>query len=326
MPTANRNSSREYELQFCNKDSSSGDVGFSTLVGALNAFTSSAKYATYLIATGQSATENTKPFWLQSLIGFRLVSKSSASSKICFRAPTIGQVAAKQFAQVDLFERGADYGLDATSVDFVHLSIEELLNEGRGGETYDENVLTSLLRFKRLLSSPEVELSVRPVAPDQATYTLNFDDNLFESCSQRRDQIPRPSRHIISGKLDEIAHSKRQFKLEIAPHERIVGRLASSSEEVESMRTLWGKHATVIGFVHYKASGAPRFIEADQILPSQKGDESFRKIPNPLYWQGTDPPAKQGRKPKAFDFKTLIGSWPGDEPIEELMADLKDLG
>lgn len=326
MLTANKNSMREYELQFSNTDTSSGDVGFKTLVGALNAFTSSAKYVAYLFATGQSATQNTSPNWLRDLIGFRFVFERSGHSSICFRAPTLNHAAPKQFSQRDVFESRAEYEMDDTSVDLVYLSIKELLSEQSKGDAYDENVLSSLLRFQHLRSSPDVELSVKSIAPNRGTYTLNFDQDLFESCSRRRDQIPRPSRHIISGKLDEIAHSRQQFKLEIAPHERVIGRLGPTFDDVESLRSLWGHQATVTGFVHYKVSGAPRFIEADQILPSQKGDETFRKIPNPVDWHGTDPPAKRGRNPKEFDFKKLIGSWPGDEPIEELMSELKDLG
>ena len=127
-------------------------------------------------------------------------------------------------------------------------------------------------------------------------------------------------------KLDEIAHSRRQFKLEIGPHEKIIGRLAPSFNDVESLRTLWGNQATVTGYVHYKVSGAPRFIEADQILPSRKGDAVFRKSPKPMNWQGIDPLVNRGRRRKSFDFNRLLGSWPGDEPIEDLMAELKDLG
>ena len=104
-----------------------------------------------------------------------------------------------------------------------------------------------------------------------------------------------------------------------------MGRLSSSFEDVETLRSLWGRQATVVGMVHYEADGTPRFIEADQILASQKGDEAFRKSPTPIHWQGIDPPVRRGAKPKPFDFRSLIGSWPGDEPIEDLMSELKKM-
>ncbi len=317
---------KEYELQFSSKDTSSVDVGFNTLVAALSAFTSSAKYTTYLFATGQSATQNTNPSWLRSLIGFTCVFERSRESSLCFRAPTLNHATAKQFAQKDLFERHPNLGMDATSVDLVHLSIEELLSDQSVGDAYDENVLTSLLRFQHLRSSHKIELSIRPIEYNRSPYTLNFDENLFESCTRRSAQIPLPSRHIIVGKLNEIGHRRRQFLLDIRPNQKIIGRLSSSFDGLETMRTLWGHQATVIGSVHYKVDGTPRFIEADQVLPRQKGDDVFQKIPKPMNWHGTVLPKKTDGRQGSLDLSALIGSWPGDEPIEQLMAELKNLG
>ena len=140
------------------------------------------------------------------------------------------------------------------------------------------------------------------------------------------EQLVRPSRHIVTGRLDKVSYSSRLFELEIAPDEKLIGRFAPSFEDLKALRSLSSQQVTVVGMVHYERSGAPRFIEVDQISPSQEGDEVFRRSPTPRYWQGIEPPVRRGREPKPFNFKSLIGSWPGDEPIEDLMTALKDLG
>ena len=139
------------------------------------------------------------------------------------------------------------------------------------------------------------------------------------------EQVVRPSRHIVTGRLDKVSYSSRRFELEIAPDEKLIGRLAPSFEDLKALRSLSGEQVTLVGMVHYEANGTPRFIEVDQILPRQEGDEGFCRSPTPWYWQGIGPPTRRGTKPKPFDFRSLIGSWPGDEPIEDLMAALKEL-
>ena len=59
------------------------------------------------------------------------------------------------------------------------------------------------------------------------------------------------------------------------------GRLGGGSLDVELLRPLWGKRATVQGIVHFKSNGKPRFLEARRISARAEGDKIFETMPWP---------------------------------------------
>ena len=97
---------------------------------------------------------------------------------------------------------------------------------------------------------------------------------------------------------------------------------------------LWGKRATVQGVVHFKSNGLPRLIEARRISAHAEGDMIFETMPEAEAGVGKPADAQSGReRPTAVsgavgkamrrvDPMILWGTWPGDEPIEELLAQL----
>ena len=104
--------------------------------------------------------------------------------------------------------------------------------------------------------------------------------------------------------------------------------------DVELLRPLWGKMATVQGIVHFKSNGKPRLIEARRISARAGGDAIFETMPEAETSVGTladavpepersSPVSKtSGRAMRHVDPMILWGTWPGNEPIEELLAQL----
>jgi len=135
--------------------------------------------------------------------------------------------------------------------------------------------------------------------------------------------IPASRAFVVSGRLDEIRHGLGRFRLLMGVRRSLPGQLDRSQLDVELLRPLWGKLATVQGTVHFKPNGQARFIEARRISPRADGDVVFESMPVakaalqevPL----SDAPAKTIRR---VDPMVLWGAWPGDEPIEELLAQL----
>lgn len=82
-----------------------------------------------------------------------------------------------------------------------------------------------------------------------------------------------------------------------------------------------GDSATIEGLVHFKLNGQPRFIEARKISPPAAGDEIFANrpmVPARLSQDSLFPELAQ--RSRDADPMSLWGAWPGDEPIEELLA------
>lgn len=110
------------------------------------------------------------------------------------------------------------------------------------------------------------------------------------------------------------------------------GRLGRGNLDVELLRPLWGKPATVQGIVHFKSNGQPRFIEARRISARAEGDTIFETMPEAEIGDreigdALTEPDRLGPVARAsakgirrMDPMVLWGAWPGDEPIEELLA------
>lgn len=76
------------------------------------------------------------------------------------------------------------------------------------------------------------------------------------------------------------------------------------------------------GTVHFKANGEPRLIEAQRISARVEGDVVFEAMP--LTETGQEPrlfPLRQ-RQGDSFDPRDLAGTWPGNEPIDDLLAQI----
>ena len=124
---------------------------------------------------------------------------------------------------------------------------------------------------------------------------------------------------IVSGRLDRIEHGAGKFRLIVDRNSTLPGRLVGEGLDVEF---LWGRQATVEGMVYFKDNGQPRLIEARRVRGYMEGDSVFREMPSadvPTRRVLTPDEAKSGR---AADFMKLWGTWPGDEPFEELLAQL----
>ena len=105
--------------------------------------------------------------------------------------------------------------------------------------------------------------------------------------------------------------------------ESLQGRLHLSSLDVELLRPLWGNPATVQGIVHFKSNGQPRLIEAFRISARAAADAIFERMPTAETIGYEE--AVTGRSFKVIrnvDPMVLWGAWPGDERIEELLAQL----
>ena len=103
---------------------------------------------------------------------------------------------------------------------------------------------------------------------------------------------------------------------------RLLGRLHPSELDAEALRPLWGKQATVEGMVHFKANGQPRLIEAHRLSHCVEGDKIFKEMPIVKKVGTNRLLTVQGQPIRSVDPAELGGAWPGDEPVEDLLAEL----
>ena len=308
-----------YKLRLKGLREAEGHIGANTLVRALGALLGTAERATRLAATGRSVAKGRKPAWLKAAMDFTVTGLGAGSTILDIRAPRLGDVLHEDFAQQDFWLQQPN--VQDTALDLGARAIAEAQNSRASGEHYDTSVLKEILGLGRAAETSAVRYELRPENPARTGFV--FEATACAQIEERLNLIPVPRAFVISGQLDEIGHGMGRFRLLMDTGRSVPGRLQRSSLDVELLRPLWGRLATVQGLVHFKSNGQPRVIEAYRISAWAEGDAIFERIPD-ADMVGREAPIK---KPSAsalrhVDPMVLWGTWPGDEPLEELLAEL----
>ena len=309
---------QHYQLRISGLREIKGQIRASALSRILHALLATAERTTRLLATGTGGGRGARPRWLDATIDFTITGLTSGSTVVAIEAPRLGETAREQFAQADLWSNQPS--LDETALDLVARSIHETQMEDPPGDYFDSSVLDAILKFRTASGIPGVRYKMIPQGAAHGKFEL--DDATCASARARLEKIPAPQSFVVSGRLDEIRHGNGRFRLLVDGKSALLGRLDAASLDVEDLRYLWGKQTTVEGIVHFKANGQPRFIEARRIGSRLEGDRVFEGMPSAEIQKTQELFPVEQKRFAAFDPIDLAGSWPGDEPIDELLAQL----
>lgn len=121
----------------------------------------------------------------------------------------------------------------------------------------------------------------------------------------------------VAGRLDVIRASYGRFSLVLKDGSRVAGTARPLGGEVH------GENVIVTGVAEFRPSGRLLRIQADVVEPATESDlRIFSVLPRPLL--AAPPPARSRGNKRGLP--ALLGKWPGDEPLELLLAQLKSLG
>ena len=302
---------RRYRLRLHGLREPAGQIRAVSLQRVLNALIETAARATRLIATGEGSARGRRPQWLDATVDFTVAGLKPGSTELDMDAPFIRETAYAALARRERPE------LPETALDCAALAIEEAHQDDPPGDYFDGAVLDAILLFRKAAGSPGVRYEL--TAGDSGSPLFALDDGSCARVRQRLNDLTAPRAFVVSGRLDEITHGSGGFRLVGHSGEQLLGRLHSSSLRAESLRPLWGRQATVEGTVHFKANGQPRFIEARRIGLRQAGDEVFDSQPAVEAPRAVASIRDQQEPARAASFMRLWGTWPGDEPVAELL-------
>lgn len=286
-----------------------------------------AERATRLAATGRSGGRGAKPRWLKAALDFTVTGLEPGSTTVGIEAPRLGDVPDLGLDQEDLWLQQPS--TKDTSLDLGARATAEVQSSAASGDYFDGNVLQAILGFGKVVKTPGVRYEL--IARNRTGTGFVLEASSCPQIEKRLRLIPAPRAVVVSGHLDEIGHGLRRFRL-VMGGGSLQGRLGHDNLDVELLRPLWGKRATVQGIVHFKSNGQPRFIEARRISPRAEGDKILETVPMAEIGGGqvTDVLTESARAGSAYTGSTkairrvdpmvLWGAWPGDEPIEELLA------
>ena len=307
---------RHYQLRISGLSERKEQIKATDLIRVLNALINLTEQSTRLLATGESGGRGPKPKWLGATVGFTVTGLASGSTVLDIEALCLRETALEVFAQQEFWREQPN--LDHTALDLTTLAIKEVKDADSPGDRFDNAVLDAVLKFKKVIKSPEICYELR--FKDSRQRLFRLDEGLYEQVADRVKEIPASKAWVVCGQLDEIKHGAGDFQLVLDQGTRLLGKLCPSELDAEASRPLWGKQATVEGMVHFKANGQPRLIEARRLSGYVEGDKVFRKIPVADRVKADDLLIVQGKPIRSADPAELEGAWPGDEPIEDLLS------
>ena len=311
---------RRYQFRVSGLQEAEGQIKAATLQRVLEALRKTAERAARLLATGEGSGKGRKPGWLDAAVDFTVTGLESGSTILDIEAPGLNIAAHEEFIRQPSWSEPP--GADDTALDLAALAISEIEADEPSGDRFDAAVLEAVLMFRRA-SGTNTRFELIPTGSAGVQFTV--DDRIYMRAEERRKSSPLPKAFVVTGRLDEVRYADPRFRLLIGNTTELHGRLDPASSTIETLETLAslrGRPITVEGMVHFKANGQPRFIEARRIGARLDGDEIFEELPVSEIVGPHDVTTIQHRKEHVAKPMDLVGTWPGDEPVEELLAQL----
>lgn len=312
---------RRYQLRLSGLSENRGHIKAKCLGRVVDGILTTAERVTFLLATGHGSRKGSRPGWLDDTVDFTITGIRPGSTIFDIEAPQIGETAGARLTQQDLWHIRPNVASTNTALDLVAMAVEEALSNDPVGDYFDSSVLEAILRFAKA-AGPYGGAVYELLSEGSAHPRFAIDDEACTCIERKLRSIPGPKNSVVSGRLEEIRHSSGRFVIRISPGVQISGEIDTSALSVEALRSLWGRQTTVQGLVHFKANGYPRLIEAYKISGFMEGDKIFEGLPSASTSSQRSLSTSQQRHDRPAKPMDFSDSWPGDEPIEELMAQL----
>ena len=308
---------RSYQLKVKGLPVERGEINTKELANILLTLCKTAESVTRLLLFGSGSGKGLKPSWLAESTNFTVTGLTQGSTVIGFKAPVLRETSRNNFPPKETWLNPP--GSEDTALDLVAYAIEDVGNDNSTGEYYDSYVLEAMRGLGRTTHKGGVQLELMPQDPTRGKFIWNKTVN--QKLNNLVKSIPKPQTYIVSGQLEQINYKNGNFHVTIDSNSKILGKLQSDSLDVEVLRQFWGKPVTIEGMVHFKVDGKPKVIEARNIDHRSEGDEMFEELPEirPLLSK------TELYRAQSFNIRDIVGTWPGDESIEELMATLKEI-
>jgi hypothetical protein len=307
----------KYRLKLEGLDSPAGTISTRALFELLKQFTACTERGLRLAIEGQSNKSGPIPKWLETATDFSFTGIETGSTILAIEAPVLKEVIPEQVVQQDLWGKAPDP--QDTAISYIGRSVRDMADENMESNNFDAGVLAGLLELKPFLAG--YAKTIRIHCENRKKDDFKIDLPIIEKVEKLKTCIPEPRVFMLSGQLEQIRYNKKGFHLEVAGGQSIPGKINEEFMGIEELRDLWGKKVTIKGVVNFKPSGKMRFLEAQMIKPKEDGEEIFESAPAS---QTEFEFARQVtiEKNRRDWLKDLMGQWPGDEPIEDLIKEL----
>lgn len=307
-----------YEVRLVGLETPEGKISASTLLEVLKALVGSAERGLRLAIEGSSVKPGRLPAWLEHSVNFTIAGLKKGSTIVVLEAPLLEATIGQPLSQQDFWiERPS---AQDTALTLLSNSVRDATAEDMESEYYDAGLLSSLAGLKQVLLHKAETIEIKARARPEEVIRLNLD--VLAKVERLRIRTPDAKTFVVAGLLNQIEHSEKRFTLVLRDGQIIKGRIDEATLTDESLRKYWGKNVSIKGLVHFRPNGRPKMIEAHLIKLQEEGEQVFEQLP--LVQTDTEFVNSVRSSADHGDWINAIwAKWPGDEPIEELLQELK---
>jgi len=262
---------------------------------------------------GVSSKKGPKPEWLESTIDFQLTSINAGSTVLTVEAPIIED--AIQNFQIPLFDRNPEDLKPYTGIDLALEALQQAFETNGNDDLLDKHLLKEMEKYRSLFHKQRgtVEISGHQIRkPAQLRYQ-NFQD-----IKKLEERTPPPIKAMMNGTLDLMQYSKDLIQIET--EQGRIRAILSGDLTFNEVKNFFGSKVTIEGIAHFKPSGKVSSIEVSKVREAVGGEERFSAQPIPITEQLDFVELRKEQEYTGTKLDSIIGQWPGDESIEDLLA------
>lgn len=221
--------------------------------------------------------------------------------------------------QLDLFQEKTSLQ-NLTPMALVIRTFAAALHDTEDRNRIDEPILIELVKFKHFFKNKNERIML---ANRSSTPAIVLSPEKINEIEQLYKTLPSPQKTIVAGFIDEMKFTREQVILTTLDHHKIVVLVAKS--DFSRLKEFFGRPVILEGIAHFKSGGQLSFIKMERFGDANENTlKLFSKKPHKTTTQRQI--ALQLRQEKeANPLSNIIGQWPGDESLEELLHMLKTL-
>lgn len=307
----------KYQLQIKGLAALDGTIRARTLLHLLQGLMECAERGLRLAIEGVSVKTGRPPTWLEKAVDVTVAGLKKGSTVLDIEAPTLGAAIGAELQQQDFWIQPPSP--DDTALTLFSRSVCDATAENLESDYYDGGVLKALLDLRPFFKEAK---SLELIAKGRPQEHVKLTAREIEKAERLKIRTPDPRAFLVSGHLDAIQHSRKRFQLVLPNGQVIPGRIDEEFISAENLRQFWGKEVTIKGTVHFKPSGRIQLLDAQLIKAKEPGEEVYAEMPAVQTEAQFVASTFQAGDRKDW-LKDVWGKWPGDETIEDLLADLK---
>ncbi len=205
---------------------------------------------------------------------------------------------------------------DQTPMSLVIESFNEALNYREETNHLDKSLLKKLKAIEKIIVSKEEAMTI---SNQGKTPSLHLRKGDFKKIQSLEESMPDPQEVIINGTVEELKYSK--LRVTINTREGAVNGILSEELDPAEISKYWGKDLTIAGTAHYQPSGKLSFLYIEKIFEPNHTDTYFSR-PSRKETVEQQIQRQQKQLKNANHLDEIVGHWPGDEKIEDIINQL----